>query len=97
MTDSSGPTVTDNASTNRYEARIGEEMAGYAEYGREGDRITFLHTAVEPAFEGKGVGSALARDALDDVRARGETVVPQCAFIAAYIDKHPAYADLVAS
>ncbi|GAC1328163.1 MAG: GNAT family N-acetyltransferase [Mycobacteriales bacterium] len=97
MTDASDPTVTDNVGANRYEARSGDDVAGYAEYSRNGGRVTVLHTVVDPAFEGRGVGSALARAALDDARARGEAVVPTCVFIADYIDKHPAYADLVAS
>ena len=55
----------------------------------------FVHTEVLPAFEGKGVGSRLATWALDDVRARGLKLTPQCPFIAAFIKRHPAYADLV--
>ena len=46
--------------------------------------------------EGKGVGSALARQALDAVRADGELrVVPLCPFIKEWIDRHPAYQSLV--
>ena len=39
----------------------------------------------------------LARGALDHVRARGLKAIAQCEFIAGYLDKHPEYADLVAS
>jgi uncharacterized protein len=47
-------------------------------------------------FEGHGVGSALARSALDEVRAKGERdVVPVCPFIHGWIDDHPEYGDLV--
>jgi hypothetical protein len=55
----------------------------------------FTHTVVLPAFEGRGVGSALARGALDDVRASGRTLVAQCPFIRGYIERQPEYADLV--
>ena len=55
----------------------------------------FTHTEVFDAYEGKGVGSALARGALDDVRARGGRLVALCPFIAAYLERHPEYADLV--
>ena len=54
-----------------------------------------MHTEIDPAFEGKGLGSALAKGALDAERALGEPVVPLCPFIRAYIDRHPEYADLV--
>ena len=54
-----------------------------------------MHTEIDPAFEGKGLGSALARGALDAERTRGEPIVPLCPFIRQYIDRHPEYADLV--
>jgi predicted GNAT family acetyltransferase len=67
--------------------------AGLAAYRRRGDRIVFTH--IDPAFEGHGVGSALAKAALDDVRARGLRAVPLCPFIRAWIDRHPDYEVLV--
>ena len=59
-------------------------------------RITFVHTEVDDAYAGQGLGGKLARAALDDVRARGLAVRPDCPFIKGWIAKHPDYADLVA-
>jgi predicted GNAT family acetyltransferase len=88
--------VTDNPAENRYEARVEGELAGFAAYHLTRSSIVFTHTEVDPAFKGRGVGSALARFALDDVRAKGERdVVPVCPFIHGWIDDHPDYADLV--
>jgi len=91
--------VRDDPERNRWEAvlddRPGAPVAGYAAYRREAGRITFTHTVVEPEHEGAGVGSALARAALDGARDAGLRVVPQCPFIAAWIRRHPDYADLV--
>lgn len=87
--------TTDNAEQHRYEARVDGELAGFAEYRLQGDRVVFTHTEVDDAYEGQGVGSSLARSALDDVRAAGRAVVPLCPFIRSWIDKHPDYADLV--
>jgi predicted GNAT family acetyltransferase len=88
--------VTDNREQNRYEARVAGELAGYAEYHLTRSSIVFTHTQVLDGFEGHGVGSTLARYALDDVRAKGERdVVPVCPFIHGFIDDHPEYADLV--
>jgi len=70
-------------------------VAGTCEYVVEGSTITFTHTVVDPVFEGQGIGSALAKRALDDARAGGLKVVAQCRFIAAYIQRHHDYADLV--
>ncbi|HEX7444673.1 MAG TPA: GNAT family N-acetyltransferase [Acidimicrobiales bacterium] len=88
--------VARNSEANRYEIRVGAALAGFAAYRPGVDRLVFTHTEIDPAFEGRGLGSRLATEALDDVRRRGLKLVPQCPFIRAFIDQHPAYADLVA-
>ncbi|EFC85189.1 GNAT family N-acetyltransferase [Parafrankia sp. EUN1f] len=91
-------TVVDNAPASRFEARTETgEVAGFATYTRTKSAVTFVHTVVDPAFKGTGVGSTLAAAALDAVRAEGLAVVPRCPFIRAFIDRHPEYADLVQS
>lgn len=92
---SSSISVSRNADASRYEARVDGVVAGTCEYVLDGPVITFTHTVVDPAFEGQGVGSALARRALDDARADGLRVVAQCRFIAAYMQRHSDYADLI--
>jgi uncharacterized protein len=89
-------TVRDNSEERRFEA-VDETgvVAGFASYRRREGQVTFTHTVVDDAFEGRGVGSTLVRAALDAVRDEGVRVVPQCPFVASYIDKHPEYADLV--
>ena len=86
--------VTNDERVQRYETRIDGVLA-HIQYSRTGSRITFLHTEVPPALEGRGVGSALARFALDDARLRGLEVVPLCPFVSAYIRRHPEYLPLV--
>lgn len=90
-----GVDVHDAPAAERYEASVGGELAGFAAYRLSSSTITFTHTEVEQAREGQGVGGALARGALDDVRARGLQVRPLCPFIRGWIDRHPDYADLV--
>ena len=85
-----------NPQASRYEAHIDGELAGFAEYQLTDELVVFTHTEVDDRFEGQGVGSALARFALDDVRADGSRrVLPLCPFIKGWIGKHPDYADLV--
>ena len=88
--------VTNNEAEKRYEARVEGELAGAAYYDSADDLIVFTHTEVDEAFEGHGVGSALARAALDDVRADGRRkVIARCPFIRGWIDRHPDYQDLL--
>jgi predicted GNAT family acetyltransferase len=87
--------VVDVPGASRYEARTGETLLGWVGYRLLRDRITFIHTEVLPQAAGRGVGSLLARTVLDEARARGLRVRPLCPFIAAWIRRHPAYADLV--
>jgi uncharacterized protein len=70
-------------------------LAGFTTYATRPGKIIFVHTEVDPAFEGQGLGSALVKSALDDARARGLRVVPLCPFVAAYVERHPEYDDLV--
>jgi predicted GNAT family acetyltransferase len=87
--------VADDSMASRYEARIDGTLAGISEYELTPDTIVFLHTVVAEKHEGQGVGSAIARYALDDARARGLYVRPLCPFIRAWITQHPEYSDLV--
>jgi predicted GNAT family acetyltransferase len=96
MTDEPGTIrVTEKKELHRYEAYVDGVLAGFVAYRLIPGGIVFVHTKTEPAFEGMGVGSRLARVALDDARARGLRVTPLCPFVAAYIERHPDYADLV--
>ena len=87
--------ISDNPAQHRFELKKAGEVAAYAEYNLLKGAVLFTHTEVLPAFEGQGLGSKLAKFALDDVRARGLHAIPACQFIAGYIRKHPEYLDLV--
>ncbi|MFJ6214922.1 GNAT family N-acetyltransferase [Streptomyces sp. NPDC092296] len=87
--------VVDVPELGRFEARQGERRAGFADYLRSADLVVLPHTEVEPEFEGRGVGGALARAALDDARARELPVLATCPFIAGWLGRHPEYADLI--
>lgn len=92
------PEVVDVPEQSRYELRVGRETVGVAAYRMRGDdRIVFLHTEVDDALEGRGLGSVLAAGALDDARRRRLAIVPLCPFISRYIEGHPEYAAAVAS
>jgi predicted GNAT family acetyltransferase len=87
--------VRDNSDAHRYEATIDGEVVGRIDYHSRPPLITLLHTEVDPAFEGRGVGSRLVAAALDDIRGRQLSVLPICPFARSYIASHAEYADLV--
>lgn len=87
--------VRNDPDNHRYVLELDGELAGMAVYQIRGGRNYFVHTEVHPGHEGEGLGSALARDAMDDVRARGEKVVPLCPFITSWLHRHPDYQDLI--
>jgi predicted GNAT family acetyltransferase len=88
--------VTDNAAESRFELQV-EGRTAVLEYVRRGDAVVYVHTGVPPELEGRGIGGQLAKFALDDARTRGLKVVARCPYVAAYIERHPEYADLLAS
>jgi predicted GNAT family acetyltransferase len=91
-------TVQDNPASNRYEASTqAGDVAGFAEY-RDIDGVrVFTHTEVGDGYEGQGIGSTLARGALDDVRSRGLSIRVKCPFVKKFVESHEEYAELEAS
>lgn len=96
MSDQQDVIVRDNPANRRFEAHVDGQLAGFGQYRLEPAQITFHHTFVDPAFEGRGIGNRLVGFQLDDARSRGLAVVPECRFVSSYIKRHPEYADLVA-
>ena len=85
--------VRDNAKELRYELMRDGEVLGFVRYRREPGAVALVHTDVDPALEGRGLGSVLVKGALDDLRGRGLRVVPVCPFVRAYLHRHPEDAD----
>lgn len=83
--------VVRNDEKNRYEVFYGGALAGFSEYEERDDETVFIHTEIDGAFAGKGLGGILAKQAVEDVIARGRVIRPLCPFILAYLDKHPQY------
>ncbi|QNO37383.1 N-acetyltransferase [Protaetiibacter sp. SSC-01] len=88
--------VVDIPERSRFVLERDGEQIGKAIYRREPGVITFTHTEVDPEIQERGLGSALAKGALDAVAAEeGTRVVAQCPFIADYIERHPEYQPLL--
>ena len=81
----------------RYEAWLGDRLAGFIRYTVDDDVVPLVHTDVDPVFEGSGVGTGLVEGALRDLRTRGLRLEPLCPFVAGYLRRHPEWDDLRAT
>ena len=83
-----------NELLHRFELFLEDKLAhlDYAE--RDKNVVVFMHTLVPPQFRGQNVAARLTRFALDDARRLGKKVVPQCSYVAAYMERNKEYADL---
>ena len=89
------PGVQNNAGQKRFELDRGEGLA-VADYRFSQGVMTIYHTHVPPPLREKGIGSALVRRALEDVRRRGFKVVPRCWFVREFITDNPKFSYLLA-
>ena len=87
--------IRHDAAGQRFVANV-DGVEAELEYEQRGPLLCLVHTGVPPAIGGRGVGGDLVRSALDYARSKGLKVVPSCSYAAAFIDRHPEYADLVA-
>jgi predicted GNAT family acetyltransferase len=87
--------VRDNSSLSRFELEA-DGVTAVLNYKLAGDTISFNHTETPPQARGRGLASQLVQGALEAARARGLKVVPRCAFVRAYLAKHPEFRDIVA-
>lgn len=91
-----GLTIEDVPDARRYEARLGDVLAGWVDYGRVRSRLVALHTEVPPKFGGKGIGSALVRHVIADARAGAFTITPRCPLFRTHFERHPEDRDVLA-
>lgn len=87
--------VTDNPSASRFEITVDGDVAGWVDYRVESDVYALPHTKVLPRFEGQGIGTTLVLGALEEIAARGGSVLPYCPFVPRVIRDHPEHLSLV--
>jgi hypothetical protein len=95
QSDALAPTVTDVSDRKRFEIAVDGAVVGFAEYRRRPGTISFIHTEIDPARIGEGLGTLLVKAALDTARAEGLAVLPFCLFVQGFFDRHREYLDLV--
>lgn len=87
--------VRNNEKASQFEADLDGRKA-LISYRKDRDgTLNLTHTEVPSEFEGKGIGSQLVRQTLEQIKAAGLKIVPSCHFVAAFIERHPEYESLV--
>ena len=95
-TTTSGTVVRHDESGSRYLLTLDDQTVGLADYWVSGRSMHFTHTEVDPTRRGQGLAGILIEQALDDARTRTDlTVVPDCPYVAHWIDQHAEYQDLL--
>lgn len=87
--------VVNNKAAQRFEIALPGGDIAFADYRLLTGKVMFPHTVVPPAHEGKGLGSALAREALAFARDEGLQVIPACSFFVTFMRRHPETQDLL--
>ena len=87
--------VVNNQEKHRFEVVSGSQVSKLV-YELDGDTLDLVHTEVPEDLAGQGIGSALVQTALQHARDKGLKIIPSCPFVAAYVQRHPEYNDLVA-
>jgi len=87
--------VENNQAKDQFETTVDGHL-GVLTYAERDGKLYLLHTGVDDALEGQGVGSALVRTAAEYARASGLRIVPFCHFAKGWLERHPEYADLIA-
>ncbi|MEU6537770.1 GNAT family N-acetyltransferase [Streptomyces sp. NPDC047000] len=88
--------IRDDRAAGRLEALgDGGAVVGRIEYfvlgppGSPERALVPVHTIVEPAHEGQGIGGALARELYGTAAREGVFVVPLCPYVAGWAERHP--------
>jgi predicted GNAT family acetyltransferase len=84
----------DNVELGRFELQEDGAVA-FLTYRRRDGRLFLLHTDVPQALQGRGMGTRLVREVLDEARERGESIVPRCPFVQSFLREHPEYLSMV--
>ena len=86
--------VVHEREARRFTVTVDGALAGFTEYRERqgGEAFDFVHTEIDPAFGGRGLGGRLVAEALAATSELGRTIIPHCPFVAAWLRKHSEFA-----
>jgi predicted GNAT family acetyltransferase len=86
--------VAHNLSKNRFETWV-DEYPSRLDYIQDGKNFVITHVGVHPELRGQGVAGRLVETSLEYARENALRVIPMCSYAAAYMRRHPEYAELM--
>ena len=95
LTDKTGDPVTVTREDGRFTIAVDGKAVGLTAFADRNHQRVFFHTEVDEAFGRRGLATIVIAEALVTTRAEGLRIVPVCPMVAAYVKKHPEFADVV--
>jgi predicted GNAT family acetyltransferase len=87
--------VRKDKTTRLYEALIDGQVVGNLAYETTGGRVSLTHSYVDQDQRHRGIASALARYALEDLSQSQTKIGIYCGFVDDYVQEHPEFNDAV--
>jgi len=85
--------VIHNLEKKRFETTIDGKLSKL-DYLQNGNNFVITHVGVHPDLRGQGVAGKIVETGIEYARENSFRVVPMCSYAAAYIRRHPEYAEL---
>ena len=71
-------------------------LESHLEYVKMENVLNLIHTYVPNALRGKGIAGEVVKAALTYAEENELKIIPSCSYVAAYIQRHKEYENLVA-
>jgi predicted GNAT family acetyltransferase len=85
--------VIQNEAERRFETWIDGTLSKL-DYIQDGKNFVITHVGVNPDLRGQGIAGRIVQVSLIYAKENNLRVVPMCSYAAAYIRRHPEYAEL---
>jgi predicted GNAT family acetyltransferase len=85
--------VVHNPNENRFETWIDGNLSKL-DYIQDEKNFVITHVGVHPSLRGQGIAGRIVEVSLMYSRENSLRVVPMCSYAAAFIRRHPEYAEL---
>lgn len=86
--------INHNKAENRFEVWIADNLSKL-DYIQDGKNFVITHVGVHPDLRGQGVAGRIVQVSLEYAKEKSLRVIPMCSYAAAYVRRHPEYAQLM--